>query len=141
MFPDLKKSYLHLCYNFDDRTWNYACVPGYRDALNAYPQRGLTDFRGPNFLAVVCFCSTPPPPLFRQQIVSLSQSSYVLPVQLNERGAKSYDSKKASVNRSIFSAFPVTYRYDTGHVISVLAFYKRIICYMLSCFLGPGVCG
>jgi hypothetical protein len=35
----------------------------------------------PRFLAVVSFGSMPAPPLLLQQIVSISQSSYVLPVQ------------------------------------------------------------
>jgi hypothetical protein len=60
----------------------------------------------------------PLPPLSRQQLVSLSQSSYVSPVELTDgrdsdgdgRKAESYDCKKAwpSINHSILSvrAFP-----------------------------------
>ncbi len=42
-------------------------------------------YRGPGFLAVLRFCSTPTPsPLFRQQLVSLSQFFCVSPVELTE---------------------------------------------------------
>jgi len=43
-------------------------------------------YRGPGFLAVVSFGSSSTPfPLSCQQVVSLSQSFYVSPVQLNDR--------------------------------------------------------
>jgi hypothetical protein len=51
-----------------------------------------------------------PPPLFRQQIASLSQSSYVSPGELSDRrgggGAKLYDDEKVlfSINHLILSA-------------------------------------
>ncbi len=53
---------------------------------------------------------SPPPPLFRQQVVCLSESSCVSPVQLsdvgggrNGGGARSYDGEKAlsSINHSV----------------------------------------
>jgi hypothetical protein len=58
-------------------------------------QRVFNDYRGPGSLAVV----QPPSPLCRQPVVSLSQSSYVSPVELADgrkggrggRGAKSCD--------------------------------------------------
>jgi hypothetical protein len=44
-------------------------------------------YRGPGFLAVVRFGSSPNPlPLLDQQVVSLSQSFCVLPVELTDRG-------------------------------------------------------
>jgi hypothetical protein len=67
-------------------------------------------FRGPGFLAVVLFSSYP---LSGQQVVSLSQSTCVSPVQLTngirgEEGGKraeSYDDEKAwsSINHSRLS--------------------------------------
>jgi hypothetical protein len=39
-------------------------------------------YRGPSFLAVVCFDSSPN--LSRQQFASFSQSSFVSPVELSE---------------------------------------------------------
>ncbi len=55
-------------------------------------------YRGPSFLTVVLFGSLPHPfpPLSRQQVVSLSQSSFVSPVELTDgrgdgRGARSYE--------------------------------------------------
>jgi len=58
-------------------------------------------FRGPGFLAIVSFGSFPPP-LSPQQVVSLSQSSWVSLVELTDgrqgvgggEGAKSYDREK-----------------------------------------------
>jgi hypothetical protein len=41
-------------------------------------------YRGPGFLADVRFGSSPPPPIFRQQIVSLSQSSCASPVEFTD---------------------------------------------------------
>ncbi len=72
------------------------------------------NYRLPGFLAVVWFGSSPHPvPLFHQQVVSLSQSSCVSPVELTDgrgRGmvggwAKSYDGEKAwsSINQLILS--------------------------------------
>ncbi len=86
---------------------------------NDEEQRGWMIYRGPSFLSfllVVLNSHTPPPPtspLYRQQIVSLSQSSCVSPIQLTDgkgggggrRGAEPYDRKKAwsSINCSILS--------------------------------------
>jgi hypothetical protein len=66
----------------------------------------LMIYRGPGFLAVVLFGSSPCTPF----VVSLSQSSCVSPVELTNgrggRGAKTYDDEKAwpSINHSILSA-------------------------------------
>jgi hypothetical protein len=73
-------------------------------------------YRGPGFLAVVCFESTtilfPPSP-----VASLSQSSYVSPAELTDgnggggwgggsgRGAESYEKAWPSINRTILSSF------------------------------------
>ncbi len=56
----------------------------YSHILDDTPQRGLKILRGPGFLAVVWFGSTPNPlPLYRQKVAFLSQqSSCVSPVQL-----------------------------------------------------------
>ncbi len=68
--------------------------------------------RGSGFLAVVRFGPSPTPltPIFRQQIVSLSQSFCVSPVEHTNGGkggwgAKSYDREKAwpSTNHSVLS--------------------------------------
>jgi hypothetical protein len=63
----------------------------------------------------------PPSPLSRQQVVSLSQSSCVSPVELtngrevggDELGAESYDRGKAwpSINHSILSEYKYIYIY------------------------------
>jgi hypothetical protein len=62
-------------------------------------------FRGPGFLAVllILLLTDPLPPLSRQQLVHLSQSSRVLSVELTDRreggrgggGAKAYDHENA----------------------------------------------
>jgi hypothetical protein len=69
-------------------------------------------YRGPGYLAVIWFGSSLSL-LSRQQVTSLSQSSYVSPFELTDgreggagRGAESYFREKAwsSINHSIFSA-------------------------------------
>jgi hypothetical protein len=77
-----------------------------------------------------------PSPLFRQQVVSLSQSSSVSPVELSDgreggrgRGAKSYDREKAwpSINHSIHSACvsPASRNQISSHK-SQLSIFERL---------------
>ncbi len=76
------------------------------DGFWLQPREDLIIFGGPSFLAVVWFGSTPvPSPLSVQQIVSLSQAWGFMCVagranwresgRGGERGAESYDRKKA----------------------------------------------
>ncbi len=98
----------------------------------------LMIYRGPGFLAAVWFGSSLTP---GQQLVSLSQSSGVFPVQLTAGrggkgvggggGAQSYGREKAwpSRNHSILSALqPVEWRLYT--------FYSRYHCSFKTIFMG-----
>jgi hypothetical protein len=68
---------------------NDNCLKSQFDCFPFWSNREyLLSYRGTGFLAVVWFSSflLPPPPLSRQQVVSLSQSSCVSPVELTHRG-------------------------------------------------------
>ncbi len=91
-------------------------------------------YRGPGFLDVVWFGSSPTlSPLSRQQVVSLSLSSCVSPVNLTDwreiggfggGGAKSYEGEKvwSSINHSILSAHTA----QTGFILVCQWFPARV---------------
>ncbi len=91
---------LHLGADNQAREWGKC---RHEAVLHRPTQRILTDYRGPGFFAVLCFGSYP---LSHQQVVSLSQSSCVSPVDLRVGGgAESNNGEKAwsFINHSILS--------------------------------------